>query len=315
MNINNSTGSLSNIQIMGINTKEFGRIAWFDSSLIAPHWYNYLNALASRADAVLVSSNFKSLGYKINDVIYFRDNGTELTKGVIYGFVDYFPSYASTSYRKASDGTYKEQDNYLIVGNLAELQRVWGVLPYQVWMKNKEDSKYIYEFLQEKNIELKAFTDLSEEMVRHKNDAILQGTYGILTVGWIVAMVVSAVGFLIYWILSIRSRELQFGIFRAMGMYMREIFTMLLNEQLWISVMSILAGALVGVLTSKFFMPLIQIAYSSSENALPLQVVLKASDNIRLGIVVGLVVIICLLILGWIIRRMKIAQALKLGED
>ena len=90
---------------------------------------------------------------------------------------------------------------------------------------------------------------------------------------------------------------------------------MLLNEQFWISLMSIITGALVGYLTSRLFMPLIQIAYSSSENALPLEVVSYASDNIRLGIVVGLIVLVCLAVLAVLIRRLKIAQALKLGED
>ena len=35
----------------------------------------------------------------------------------------------------------------------------------------------------------------------------------------------------------------------------------------------------------------------------------------RLLIIVGAMMMICMLILGWLISRMKIAQALKLGED
>ena len=312
---NAAAATLTSVQIRGINTKEFGQVAWFDSTLLTPHWYNYLNAMAQRSDAVLVSSNFKDYGYKINDVIYYQTDKTKTMKGVIYGFVDYWPGYAKTSYRRTTDGTYQEKANFLVVGNLAEQQKNWGIFPYQIWIKNKEGSRYIYDFIQEEQPELTAFTDLSEELVNHKNDAIRQGTYGILTVGWIVSMVVCSVCFLIYWILSIRSRELQFGIFRAMGMSMREIITMLLNEQFWISFVSILVGAGVGYLTSRLFMPLIQIAYSSSENALPLEVVFYASDNIRLGIVVGVIIAVCISILVWIIRRMKIAQALKLGED
>lgn len=310
-----AASNLEQVRIMGIHTKDFGETAWFDSNLISPHWYNYLNAMAQRSDAVLVSANFKNYGYKINDLIYYKDEGTTTIKGVIYGFVDYWPGYSHTTYRRTADGTFKEQENFLIVGNLSEQQKIWGTRPYQIWMKNKTDSKYIYDFIEKNKPELTSFTDLAEEMVAHKNDAIRQGTYGILTVGWIVSMVVCSVGFLIYWILSIRQRELQFGIFRAMGMSMKEIFTMLLNEQFWISLMSIITGALVGYLTSRLFMPLIQIAYSSSENALPLEVVSYASDNIRLGIVVGLIVLVCLAVLAVLIRRLKIAQALKLGED
>ena len=148
-----------------------------------------------------------------------------------------------------------------------------------------------------------------------KNDPVLQGTNGILTVGFIVVLLLCTVGFLIYWILSIQSRALQFGIFRAMGMSMREVISMLLNEQLFISGLSIAVGALVGHLTARLYMPLIQLAYAASDNALPLEVVRYAADDIRLFSVVGGMILVCMIILGVLISRMKIAQALKLGED
>ena len=159
------------------------------------------------------------------------------------------------------------------------------------------------------------FEDVSAKLVEKKNDPVMQGTNGILTVGFIVVLLLCSVGFLIYWILSIQSRSLQFGIFRAMGMSMREVFTMLLNEQLYISGLSIAVGALVGHLTARLYMPLIQLAYASADNALPLEVINRMDDNIRLFVVVGGVMLLCLVVLGVMISRMKIAQALKLGED
>lgn len=90
---------------------------------------------------------------------------------------------------------------------------------------------------------------------------------------------------------------------------------MLLNEQLYISGLSIVTGAVVGHLTAKLYMPLIQIAYAASDNALPLELISRQSDNIKLFAVVGVVMLVCMVILGWLISHMKIAQALKLGED
>ena len=74
-------------------------------------------------------------------------------------------------------------------------------------------------------------------------------------------------------------------------------------------------GALVGWLTSVLYMPLIQMAYAAYDNALPLRLISEQSDMTRLLIIVGAVMMVCMLILGWLISRMKIAQALKLGED
>ena len=310
-------GNLNNVQVMGIHTKDFGEVAEFDDSLLPEHWFNYLNAMSQKSSAVLVSSNFRDdYGYEISDAIYYRTkDGKDTIRGVIYGFVDYWPGYASTTLQKGTDGVITEKSNYLVVGNLAEMQAAWGITPYQIWIKTKGSSQFIYDYAAEKNITYDVFTDLSAELVRHKNEATLQGTNGILTVGFIAVLLMCTVGFLIYWILSIRSRELQFGIFRAMGMSMKEIYLMLINEHIWISGASILVGAGVGKLTSRLFMPLIQIAYSSIDNALPLRIVSEVSDDIRLAVIVGIMILGCLFILGWLIKEMKIAQALKLGED
>jgi len=314
VNVSLGAATLENVSLMAIDTKGFGETAFLEDGLLPEHWYNYLNAMSQTSDAVLLSSNFRDYDYEINDVIYYRVNGTTV-RGVIYGFVDYWPSYAPVTYTRDTDGKYSEKANYMIVSNLGNLQAECGPIPYQVWMRTKGSSSFIYDFIEENKLELEAFEDLAAERVAHKNAAVLQGTNGILTVGFIVALVICTVGFLIYWILSIKSRELQFGIFRAMGMGMNEIITMLLNEQVFISGTAILAGAGVGWLTARLFMPLIQIAYSSAENALPLQVVSEASDNVRLAVIIGLMIILCMAVLAWIIRKMKIAQALKLGED
>ena len=148
-----------------------------------------------------------------------------------------------------------------------------------------------------------------------KNDPMFQGTNGILTVGFIVVLLLCTTGFLIYWILSIQSRSLQFGIFRAMGMSLREILSMLINEQIFISGTSIATGAAIGILASKLYIPLIQLAYAASDNVLPLSIITDQSDFAKLFSVIGIVMLICMVILGVIISRIKIAQALKLGED
>ncbi|MBR6767807.1 MAG: ABC transporter permease [Clostridia bacterium] len=311
-----SKGTVKNVQLMGIHTKDFGETAWFKDSLLDTHWYNYLNTLSKNSRAVLVSQNFRvNYGCDLGDSITYRNREGELQRGVIYGFVDFFPGYVPVSYRLQDDGLYREIENYLVVAHLQQLQSSWGVEPYEVWFKNSSDSAYIYDMAQEEGIRFEKFEDAGAQIVASKNDPVLQGTNGILTVGFIVVLILCSVGFLIYWILSIKSRSLQFGIFRAMGMSMGEVILMLLNEQLYISGLSIVTGAVVGHLTAKLYMPLIQIAYAASDNALPLELISRQSDNVRLFAVVGIVMLVCMIILAGLISRMKIAQALKLGED
>ena len=182
-------------------------------------------------------------------------------------------------------------------------------------MKVKDSTQFIYDWAVENNVKFTEFKDTKADLINWKNNPVTQGTNGVLTVGFIVVLILCATGFLIFWILSIQSRTLQFGIFRAMGMTGREILTMLINEQIFISGISIGGGVVVGQIAGKLFVPLIQIAYSSAERVIPLEVISETSDYMRLGIVIGLMIIVCMAILCALISKIKITQALKLGED
>lgn len=309
-------GNIRSAMVMGIHTKEFGETAWFKESLLAVHWYEYLNAISQNSRAILVSSNFSEIyGYEIGDVLFYTNANGKTASGIIYGFVDYWPSYSPVTRMQDSDGTYKDTDNFLIVAHLSQLQSCWGVTPYQVWIRTEGSSQFIYDYAEASGGKFVVFEDAAAELVKLKNDPVFQGTNGVLTVGFVCILLVCIAGFLIYWILSIRSRTLQFGIFCAMGMSVKEVLLMLLNEQFFITGVSIIAGVLVGMLTSKLFVPLIQIAYSSSDQVIPLEIVSEAGDYARLFGVVGLAFLICMIILGILISKIRISQALKLGED
>ncbi len=61
-------GGMQDATVMGIHTKEFGRITWVDQELNGRHYYEYLNDLAVDAEGILVSENFRTkLGYEIGD--------------------------------------------------------------------------------------------------------------------------------------------------------------------------------------------------------------------------------------------------------
>ena len=309
-------GTLKKTLLMAIDTDAFGRTAWFDASLLPHHINEYLNAMAQNARAVLVSANFRDeYGLKLGDVINYWNTDSESTRGIIYGFVDYWPGYAPFTHEKSADGVYRETENHLIVANLSQVQDVMGVRPYSVWVRAKDGAQFLYDYAETSGTRYAVFEDVDAKIVEMKNDPMIKSLNGVLTVGFIVALALCFIGFLMYWILSIRQRTLQFGIYRAMGMRMREILTMLLNEQLCISVLSIAVGAAVGHLAAKLYMPLIQIAYASSDSYLPLRTSVDVSDTLRLLVIVAVMLITCMAILFTIIRRMKIAQALKLGED
>lgn len=90
---------------------------------------------------------------------------------------------------------------------------------------------------------------------------------------------------------------------------------MLINEQIFSSGVSILIGTMIGLLASRLFVPLVQIFYASTDQAIPLEVINKPLDMIRLFSIIGIVIVICMVVLGKLISKINISQALKLGED
>lgn len=298
--------------LMGIETKEFGETAWFKTSLLPEHWYHYLNAMAQSPDAVLVSKNYQTyMGFRVGDTFNYKDHNGNSYTGVICGFVDYWPGYYP--YTEKDDGT--REDHFLIVANLAYLQSIGGVQPYEVWLNFEDSTSSIYTYAQENNLYFQTFSDADAKFIELKNDPVFQGTNGMLTTNFIVILLLCTVGFLIYWILSIQSRTLQFGIFRAMGMNMREIITMLVSEQVLISGTAVVIGFVAGIFASKIFVPLVQAAYLPEQQYIPMEPVSQIGDLVRLCVVIGIMILACLGVIGRIVAKIKISQALKLGED
>lgn len=303
--------------MLGINTSEFYEVAYMQNDLLPYEFHEYLNALASSEKAILASENFMTkLGYKLGDTIEVTDNGSGRIRFKIVGFFPYWPSYEAVTYSLNSDGSLQEAKEYMLVANLPTLQSEWLSYPYEVWMKVGENTDGLYEFAQKGNtIGFTQFNDLEVIKDDIRNDTLFQGTNGILTMSFIVVLVLCGVGYLIYFILAIRSRELLFGVLRAMGMRKGEITTMLLLEQIFCGLYAIVAGTVTGLIGSFLFVPMIQNAYAASDQVLPLELIVRGSDLLQLFAIIGIVMVVCLIVIVRIVARLNISKALKLGED
>jgi putative ABC transport system permease protein len=297
---------------MGIIPYEFGKTAWFRPDLLPFHWYAYLNLLTGSPTAVLVSKAFKEdCGASAGDPITISWGNGQSIEGTIYAFLDYWPSFDPN---KKIDGV---KDPYFIVGNLKYMQDMNLVEPYQVWIKKKPgvSSNEIYNDIADKKIEIESVTDASQQIIAEKNDPMLQGTNGSLTLSFIITILITIIGFLIYWILSIKRRVLQFGIFRAIGLTSREIIGMIACEQFLITGSSILAGIELGNLASKIFVPLFQMVSAAEQKVPPFKVTSDVNDYIKLYFIVAFMLVVCFYIIGRLISKINVSQALKLGED
>lgn len=304
--------------VMGIHTKEFGENTWMPEGLSEKHYYEYLNELAVEPKGVLVSRSFETvLDYKIGDTLnYFDVYGKKYT-GKIVDFFDYWPGFEPTTTRLNTDGSVGIAENYMVVGHYGTMLQSWGGTPYEVWISTKEDAGYqeISQWIQDNDVSLRKYVNRQDTREAVLEDPLLQGTNGVLTMGFIVTMILCAVGYLIYWIMSIRSREMLFGVLRACGMHKGELFHMLINEQIFSGVFSVLAGLGIGKIASELFVPIMQIAYAASNQVLPMQLITDTTDMVRLYSVIVGTMAICLLVLIIIVFKLNVVKALKLGEE
>ncbi len=313
-----SKNTQQTITLMGIHTKEFGENTYVADDLLQKPYYQYLNELAVEPNGILVSRNFETkLGYKIGDSITFYNDRDLASTAKIVEFFDYWPGYQPVITSLNGDGSVSTTDNYYLVAHYYTLQKAWGTTPYEVWISLKKDAKAedIAPWLDANNVHITKFVDKHAELEKAITDPLLQGTNGILTMGFIVTLILCAVGYLIYWIMAIRSREMIFGVLRASGMHKDEVFRMLMNEQIFCGLASILAGVGIGKLTSKMFVPMLQSAYAATNQVLPMRLITNQTDMVRLYVVVAGVMVVCLLVLIVIVFKMNVAKALKLGED
>ena len=321
VDISAGSGSVSDAYLMAINTKEFGETAKLQSDqnddINDAHWFNYLNELAKEPDGVIISSNLaKALGLKVGDGLnYSRYVPEAVDDDQIYAsenakvcaIVKGFPGYERYTYETDVEGNVTEQEKYLIVANYATVVEKFGMTPYSVWM-NLSKGKTVDDIY-------KNLTSAQQLIDENKNSATVQITNGMFTLSFILSLIVCSVGFLLYWVMTLKQRELQFGIYRAMGMRMREVKAMLLNEQIFLSFLPLLAGAGIGITATAMFVRLISIIYLPQKHNIGVNVYIYQSDMLELAGVLFVAVAVCYVVISRLLKSMKIAQALRLGED
>ncbi len=314
--VKNGKQILAEGEVFAINTKEFGETVSGNRNLNEYHLNEYLNVLSTNAKAVLVSDNFRvNLGMSVGDKITYANADGKSIEAIIYGFVDYWAGYIPSE-QVVSGGEVVTKENYLIVAHLSQVQEGFDIRPYQVWLKtNTSDVDFFYEWAAENNIKFTSIESMDNNLADIRTDTLFQGTNGILTLSFIIILLLCGVGYLIYWILSIRERELLFGVFRAMGMRKNEILHMLINEQIFCGVLSIAFGGFAGIISSRLFVPMIQITYAAENQVLPQTLITDSADTVKLFAVIAVMLCICIAVLVRNIAAMKITNALKLGED
>jgi putative ABC transport system permease protein len=292
---------------IGVDRVDFGQTAFWRRDFANPSLGGLMNDLARTSEGVLVSRDLLARGLQLGDnlrVNVYENQENSTIDFKVVGVFDYFPSWYPG-------------EKPLIVGNLDYyFEAIGGENPYDVWLRLKDGANpdqvvegvdKIYGFVMDNKIS-------SQELYAAQSKPERQGFFGLLSVGFVALALLTVLGFLLYAYFSFRRRFIELGMLRAIGLSATQMIIFLGSEMAFLFIVGLAAGTGLGVWVSEFFIPQLQVGNDMAAKIPPFLVQINWPSVFQIYILFGLLFIVAMLILTFLLMRMKIFQAIKLGE-
>jgi putative ABC transport system permease protein len=297
---------------LGIDRYDFPLVSYWRSDFSSTNMGELMNFLAMYPDGVLIPQSYVGQeGMKIGDtlpvIVKIYGDQVKVDYKIVGGF-KYFPTwYPSTG--------------PLIVGNLDYLfNEAGGMFPYQIWLKTvpgldlndlQQHSTSADGTVRLTDVTIdSALTEIETEQARPQR----QGLFGVLSVGFFAAGLLTVLGFLLYALFSFRRRFIELGVLRAIGLSYGQMVSYLAWELAFLILMGIGAGTFLGVGTASWFIPYMQLGYGEAAYIPPYVIQISWPAILQIYSLFGIVFVLGLVGLVILLQQMKISQAIKLGE-
>ena len=297
-------------RFIGIDPAQFHKVAYWRDDFSRYRFGSLMNGLGSHAAGVLVpDSLLQNSTLQVGDPIRYTLNlggGDVEYEAVVIGSFNYFPTW------------YPAEDGLLIVGNLTHLFEVaGGEFLYQVWAESTSEIET--EPFRQALIEQQMFGTYWDEarplVADAQNRPERQGLFGLLSIGFITSSLLTVLGFLLYGFFSLQRRTVELGILRAVGLSRAHMIGLVAWELLLLILSGMLLGTASGVLISRQFIPYLHISAGENRSIAPPYLVEIAWDAVnQVYLLFGLLFVIAFFTLSWRLLRIKLFQAIKLGE-
>jgi putative ABC transport system permease protein len=291
---------------MGIERSTFPQVCFWREDFADDSLGALMNSLAVERNGILVTddflrSNVLLIGDDINLTVTMYGERTELKLKVI-GTFEYFP-------------TWYPSQGPLFIGDLDYLfESAGGQFPYDVWLSTSPDANL--KQLVEHDLDIRSFewTVPAQRIAAEQALPERQGLFGLLSVGFASAAVLTVLGFLLYALFSFRRRFIEFGVLRAVGLSSKQMTAFLGWELAFLILMGGGLGTILGGWVSSFFIPFLQIGVDEVSRIPPYAVDIAWSAIFRIYALFGGLFVVALIALVVMLRRMRIFEAVKLGE-
>jgi putative ABC transport system permease protein len=291
---------------MGVDRVDFGSVAFFRPDFAPASMGALMNALAVRDDALLASREVFEKGIEVGDKveIHLPIGSAPSVDFTVGGVVDLFPRL------------YPEDGMFFIANLDFIFNNAGGVYPYDVWLSTDRDvgAEGLEEDAKELGINVMRVYDTRQAIDDEQLRPERQGVFGLLSVGFVASAFLTVMGFLIYSYISFLQRYIELGVLRAIGLSIGQMAVFLVAEQLTLVATGALAGTGLGVLVSHLFIPFFQVQSGEYAFTPPFVVQVAWDEIVLIYIVFGAMFIAAVLVLLFSLQRMRIFEAVKLGE-
>jgi putative ABC transport system permease protein len=298
------------IPFMGIDAYNFGGTADWEKGFSSQSLLYLLEQLAEKSNGVLVpESLLKTYNLSAGDVLdasVLDETGLKADLQLqIVGSFRYFP-------------TWYPGKGLLIVGNLDYLYEIAGQeYPHSIWFRTAPGADLNLIGSQKlRGFYIRDLQWMPAQLyaANRQQQPQRQGLFGFFSLSFISAILLTTFSFAMYVFYSLNQRAIELGILRANGLTTWQMVVMLAGELLLLVLPGIIIGTAMGIGVSSLFIPYYQIG-NSAEALIPPYVVRLAWKEIwELCGLYGALFLASLYILVVFSKRIKIFQAIKLGE-
>jgi len=264
-----------------------------------------------RPVAAIVSQTFlDNAKVKVGSLVQIRLPGQYMYV-TITDVIDYFPSLDPHD----RGFLIVDLDRLLSVRNR---QLTTPFYPNEIWLTLSDDGDKraaAVEEVEGGTLGAREFYYKDDMLERLETDPLAAaGWGGMLTIAFLGVILVSSLGFIVYSYLSAQSRQLDFAILRTLGFSLRQIMGLVCFEQLFIIIVGMGLGTIIGERLSYIMMPFLQLT-EQGEQVLPPFILTVNWGTIGMAyaiLAVAFVITISLVILFF--SRVAIHKTLRMGD-
>jgi hypothetical protein len=152
------------------------------------------------------------------------------------------------------------------------------------------------------------------QAVQESDPLVAAGWEGILFISFAAILLLSAIGFLIYSYLTAQRRTLEFAVLRTMGFSKKQIATVVAFEQLFVIVLGMAAGTLMGMRLGSLMIRYMGLTETGDEVLPPLQLEINWLTIGSAWLVLAAVFVVTIAAVVLLYSRLALHRVLRIGE-